>query len=204
MGNRTVICADATKWIKEQKEFDSVLTSLPDKEETNMQEKEWTEFFINSVSEIINKTKNYAIFYQTDRKIDGRLIDKSFLLNKGNERAVGKVLFHKIALRKPVKAKDLFRPTFTHILGFSKNLKSGKCIPDVIERGKMIYNNAMGLTACKIFLEFIKNNSDTKTITDPFCGQGSILAVANKLGFDAVGVDILQKQVDKAKKIKII
>ena len=203
MGSKKVICQDARIFINESKEFDSVVTSLPDAEETNMTSTEWEKWFVEIVRDIILKTKNYAVFYQTDRKTDGKLIDKSFLLNKGNELAKGNCLFNKVALRIDVGKKDLFRPSFTHLLCFSKNKKSGKCFEDVFERGKMIYNNAMGLTACKKAIEYIKTNSDTKEITDPFCGRGSILAVSNKMGLDAVGCDILEEQCEHSRKISI-
>ena len=61
----------------------------------------------------------------------------------------------------------------------------------------------MGLDACLFAMEFVKNNSDTKTIYDPFCGSGSILAIANNRGFDAVGVDILPEQCKIAESINL-
>ena len=35
-------------------------------------------------------------------------------------------------------------------------------------------------------------------VLDPFCGQGSVLAVANQMGFDALGVERAVKRSKKA------
>lgn len=113
MGSRTVICGDATAFIKKENWFQSVVTSLPDAEETNMDLSVWQKWFIECVSELVSKTKEYAIFYQTDRKINGELVSKANLVFKGIERAGGKILFHKIILRRGVGKIDLFRPGFT-------------------------------------------------------------------------------------------
>jgi DNA modification methylase len=40
-------------------------------------------------------------------------------------------------------------------------------------------------------------------VVDPFCGSGTTLAVANKFGLDAVGVDIAKEYCEKARKLKI-
>lgn len=200
--NREVIQADTTKWIKTIDKMDSVITSLPDKEETSFDSfKEWKNWFIDIVSEIIKKTKDYAIFYQTDRKTSGKIISKSYLLNKGNEKAGGSLMWHKIALRRDVGKIDLFRPSYTHFLCFSLNKTSGRAIPDVVNRGEMLYNNAMGMDVCKMCCEFIRKKSDTKTIYDPFCGYGSVLKVANDFNFNSVGIEILEDSCKIAKKL---
>jgi tRNA G10 N-methylase Trm11 len=38
--------------------------------------------------------------------------------------------------------------------------------------------------------EFLRDEADATTIVDPFCGRGTVLAVANALGLDAVGVEL--------------
>lgn len=85
----------------------------------------------------------------------------------------------------------------------TKTGKPGKPTPDVIERGQMIYDNAMGLNAVRASLEFIRTNGkQTDLITDPFCGRGTILAAANKMGFNSVGCDIDEEQCKKARLLK--
>lgn len=205
MASRTVVCADTTEWIKTQSDLSSVITSLPDAEETSLGIIEWQKWFVRIVEEICKRVKptGYAIFYQTDRKTKGHIIDKSYLVTKGARLAGVKTIFHKIFLKREVGARNPFRPTYTHLLCFSSKGTPGKATPDVLPAGKMIYKNAMGLTACRFAVEYLKDKG-VKTITDPFCGRGSVLAVANKLGLDAVGVDILEEQCDYAKKIKLL
>lgn len=201
---RTIINADTTKWIDTISEMDSVITSLPDAEETNMTPDQWEKWFVHIVAKIVEKTKNYSIFYQTDRKIDGHIIDKAFLVALGAKTAKANIVWHKICLRRGVGSIDIFRPTYTHLICVSKNRKTGKPTPDVIERGDMVYKNAMGSNACKFSINFIKNNSDTKTIFDPFCGQGSVIAYANYMGFNAVGVELLPDYCEISKNIAIV
>ena len=40
-------------------------------------------------------------------------------------------------------------------------------------------------------------------MVDPFCGHGTVLAVANALGMDAIGVDISTRMVRKARALVI-
>ena len=201
MASRKVICTDTTDWIKSQQGIPSVITSLPDMEETGFDFITWKRWFVDMVTEIIQRVvpDGYSIFYQTDRKINGAIIDKSFLCNKGAEAAGVRAIWHKICLKREVGKVDLYRPTFTHLMCYSKTGNPGKATPDVMNAGKMIYKNAMGLTACRFACEFVK----PRIVFDPFCGQGSILAVANKLGLDAVGVDILEDQCEKSRRLQI-
>lgn len=60
----------------------------------------------------------------------------------------------------------------------------------------MIYPNAMGLKAAAFALRFAGGFS--RRIIDPFCGRGTVPAVADALGFDAIGVDIDPAQCERA------
>jgi len=54
----------------------------------------------------------------------------------------------------------------------------------------------MGYYSTLIAIQFIKQycpQSEKATIIDPFCGHGTVLAVANHLGFSAVGIDCKTK-----------
>ena len=186
-----IITADAAKWLEEQPEQDSFITSLPDWDEVNMTFDDWLIWFEDRAAQIMEKTKaeGYAIFYQTDRKIDGELVDKSYLLNKAAERAGAKTLWHKIALKKDPEKTDLHRPTFTHLLCFSKGRTSGKAFPDVFYAGKMLYPNAMGLDVCHRACNFLAD-AGIKKVTDSFCGRGSVLLIAATYDLEATGIDI--------------
>ena len=43
-----------------------------------------------------------------------------------------------------------------------------------------------------------------RTICDPFCGHGTVLAVANALGLSAIGVDLSRKRVRKARALRVV
>lgn len=201
---RTVICADATEFLRDSKCFPAVVTSLPDAEETNMELSKWRQWFIDCVKTIAAKTETYAIFYQTDRKADGVLHSKAALVFKAAEMAGANVVWHKIVLRRQPGGVDLFRPGFTHLICVSKKGKSGKATADVFERGKMIYDNAMGLNAVRAALGFIKEVGKVSSVVDPFCGRGTILAAAEKMGMGAVGVDIDEKQCQYAREFSFL
>jgi DNA modification methylase len=61
----------------------------------------------------------------------------------------------------------------------------------------------MGVHACLDACRFVKSETTTRTVVDPFCGWGTVLAVANALDLDAVGVDIAPRMCRRARKLRI-
>jgi hypothetical protein len=181
----------------------AVVTSLPDADECGWSVETWRDWFVNAALLAMQTASDSApaIFYQTDRKADGGLISKAYLCHAAAERGGFRCLWHKIVLRRDIGVVDLFRPTYTHLIAFSKNCHPGKATPDVIERGQMIYDNAMGMKAAIFSVTFSRKYSNL--IIDPFCGRGTVLAVANAYGIDSIGVDILPEQCNKARSLKI-
>jgi hypothetical protein len=57
------------------------------------------------------------------------------------------------------------------------------------QAGAMPWKRAMGVEACRVACRFLRDDTATRLVVDPFCGHGTALAVANALGFDALGVD---------------
>lgn len=200
---KTIICADAVKWMATTDLKGSVVTSLPDPEEINATPEEWRKWFVNasSLAMALAKPSAPSIFYQTDRKADGRTYSKAgLLIEAANQRGVC-LLWHKIVLRRQVGSIDLHRPGFTHLMAFSAKGKPGVASPDVIERGEMIYPNAMGIKVARFAVEFAGHYD--RLILDPFCGRGTIPALADALGFNSVGVDIDNSQCEKASRLKL-
>jgi hypothetical protein len=68
----------------------------------------------------------------------------------------------------------------------------------------MLWSQAMGLAACKLACEYVLSHTVTRTVVDPFCGQGSVLAVANGLGLDAVGVEVGRKRAQRARTLTLV
>lgn len=204
---RQVYCMDASEYLKQHEDIRCIITSLPDADEVGLSIEKWKDWFFNKCTNIFFSLDDYGyvIFYQTDRKYKGTIIDKSYLVNKAAEvwDPEPKLLFNKIVLRQEPNTKNMYRPTFSHLQCFSFKGKLGNnpVLPDVIYNGKMIYDNAMGLNACRFCCEIMKEATDT--IVDPFCGRGSILAVANHFGLNAIGVDISEEQCEKARNLKI-
>jgi len=58
----------------------------------------------------------------------------------------------------------------------------------------MTWPKAIGLDACIVGMSFLKNAARVDTVIDPFCGQGTVLAVANYMGLNAIGVEISSKR----------
>jgi cyclopropane fatty-acyl-phospholipid synthase-like methyltransferase len=61
----------------------------------------------------------------------------------------------------------------------------------------------MGVKACVDACRFVLTETTTRTIVDPFCGWGTVLAVANALGMDAVGVDLSTRMCRRARTLQI-
>ncbi|KAL0482521.1 tRNA (guanine(10)-N2)-dimethyltransferase [Acrasis kona] len=217
-----VICSDAIKWINEQPVLPGfVVTSLPDYcEMPHLKIEQWKEWFSDTVQLILEKLPEgaSAVFYQTDvklltqtndqdkkRSVCDEYIDKSFLCNIGASRVKNvKMFWHKVCLINTVDGVKVGRPTYSHMLCYGKNTTYPNerfPLPDVIDRGEMIYPKATGINACMMAVMYCKNAGAT-TIVDPFCGKGSILLAANYAGLDAIGIDIGTTRCKDAKRMK--
>jgi SAM-dependent methyltransferase len=77
--------------------------------------------------------------------------------------------------------------------------------PDVLpDAGHKPWSKAMGVAACEQACRFLRDESPTTTlVVDPFCGYGTVLAVANEHGFDALGVDLSTRKVRAARKLAL-
>ena len=62
---------------------------------------------------------------------------------------------------------------------------------------------SMGVLACLDACRFVLNETPTRTIVDPFCGWGTVLAVANSLGLDAIGVDLSARMCKRARRLTV-
>ncbi len=197
---RDIVCGDALPWLSQNEgTFDAIVTSIPDQSEVNLPMEKYTEFFKDSARLCLNAVKpaGYCIFLQTDRKQKG-LFPKDFYITQEAMQLGFRMMWHKIALRTEPGKSDLFRPTYSHMLCFSKKGSPGKATPDVLYRGPITYDNAFGMDAVKSVLEFLKTQK-VKKVVDPFVGSGTTVALANKMGMNAVGVDIDPAQCKKAR-----
>ncbi len=133
-----------------------------------------------------------TIFYQSDIKSEGTWINKGYLCQKVAERLGHAALWHKIVCRRPPGQITKKRSAYTHILCFSKGVRldSELSTADVLpEMGDKTWERGMGFEACRMIAQFIADQTTTKTVAHPFCGQGSMLAMANAFGLAAIGID---------------
>ena len=186
----------------------SIVTSLPDVSEfSSLTLQEWKDWFVRAAELVLSRCPDdgVAVFYQTDVKRSGTWVDKGFLVQKAAEKSGFEQLWHKIVCRTPPGSITFGRPAYSHMLCFSKGVKAevSKSKVDVLPTaGEVTWTRGMGTQACRFACNFILENTTTRTIVDPFCGHGSILAVANELGLNAVGVELSPKRARKARTLK--
>jgi hypothetical protein len=77
---------------------------------------------------------------------------------------------------------------------------SADVLPDA---GEMPWSRAMGVNACKAACRFLIDETAARRVVDPFCGKGTVLAVANALGLDALGVELSGKRCRTARTLKV-
>ncbi len=206
---REVICADALEWMRENGKSDgqSFVTSMPDISEFNLSLSEWKTWFIETATLVLKNTDDdcVSIFYQSDIKVEGTWVDKSYLCMKAAENLGHELLWHKIICRVPAGMVTMGRPSYSHILCFSKNLRldAGKSSADVLpDLGEKNWERGMGEKAAQMISKFISEQTKTSKVINPFCGQGMFLAHAESLGLDVVGIERSPKRAENAKKFR--
>jgi len=217
---RTVLNADAIKWLKEQDLLcGSVVTGIPDYSEVGMEVHEWKSWFVDACCLILSKLdeNECAIFIQTDVKFKQdeqfEWIDKSYLCNKACEQsACTTLVWHKVvAFNSDIDNKHKKYiyygklAGYSHLLCYRKNIKHHtETFPDIIFRGDQIWEKGSGFNACMMVIQYVKHfNNCCKCIIDPFCGKGSVLAVANFLGLDSFGIEIKPALSRKAMNLSV-
>jgi tRNA G10 N-methylase Trm11 len=61
----------------------------------------------------------------------------------------------------------------------------------------------MGTAACAEVARFLLAHTRCRTVVDPFCGMGTMLAVANAHGLSAVGVERSPKRAARAQALQL-
>jgi hypothetical protein len=67
------------------------------------------------------------------------------------------------------------------------------------EGGPTAGRKAMGTLAALEACRFVRDHTGTRVVVDPFCGWGTVLAAANALGLDAIGVDLSARMCRRAR-----
>ena len=207
---RDVHCAEALAWLRERGciEGACAVTSLPDVSEVNLALQAWRAWFLSAVRAVIDAVPpdRAAIFFQSDIRQGGRWVDKGALVVRAAEDAGAGVLFHKIVSRRPPGLVTTGRPGFTHLIAVSRELyyEGPLAIPDIIvDPGRQPWVRAMGVKAAAHAVRFARDKAAARVILDPFCGVGTVLAVANRLGVPAIGVERSAKRCDLARELAV-
>ena len=207
---REVHCADAIPWMQARGRMAGAcaVTSLPDVSEVGLALPAWREWFLAAVQLVVAAVPDdsAAIFFQSDIKRDGCWIDKGALVMSAAEAAGARVLFHKLICRRPPGTLTLGRPGYTHLIAVSRTLRCPDVlpIPDVItDAGRQPWVRAMGVRAAAHAVRFARDQAGAKIIFDPFCGVGTVLAVANRLGLDALGVEKAKKRCEQSRQLVV-
>lgn len=209
--SRIIHHADALEWLSGQEEIAgaSFVTSLPDLSEfPSLSLEAWKEWFVGAAALVLSRCpdEGVAIFYQRDGKKDGAWIDKSYLIQKAAEQTGHALLWHKIVCRARPGSATFGQPAFSHLLCFSRGVRTeiASSTPDVLPlAGEQTWTRGMGLLACEAACRFILGQTATRTVIDPFCGHGTVLAVANELGLGAVGVEKSRRRAEKAQALQV-
>ena len=208
---RRVVQAEALAFLATHaaEEGSSVVTSLPDLSELHeLGFDGWRAWFIDTVRNVLRwvPESGVAIFFQSDIRLEGVWVDKSYLVMRAAEDAGAHLLWHKIVCRRPPGTIAFGRPSYSHMLAFARVPRDPprKPGPDVLpDAGFMPWSKAMGVEACRVACRYLRDETATRIVVDPFCGRGTVLAVANAMGFDALGIDIGAKRCRAARTLSL-
>jgi len=208
---REIICADAIAWMRARGRIDGAcaVTSLPDVSEIGKSLPVWREWFLGAVRLVVDAVPDdsAALFFQSDIKRDGEWIDKGAMVIRAAGEAGARVLFHKIVCRRPPGMLTQGRPGFTHLVAVSRAMQCPDTlpIPDVIaDAGRSLWVRAMGVRAAAHAVRFARDQAGAKLVFDPFCGVGTIPAVSNALGLDALGVELAKKRCEQSRAQSVV
>jgi hypothetical protein len=207
---RTVHQADALEWLEQNKlPGCSLVASIPDYSEfPSLSLAEWQAWFVGAASAVLRACppEGVAIFYQRDIKHEGAWIDKSYLCQMAADQEGVALLWHKIVVRSPPGIITFGKPSFSHLLCFSRGLRLdlAHSTTDLLpSAGKASWPRGMGQDVCAMICDFILTQTTTRTLVAPFCGEGALLAVAEGAGLQAIGIEKSRKRAERAREISL-
>jgi hypothetical protein len=158
-------------------------------------------------------------------------IDKSHLCSLAADRSGCTMMWHKlVALHENSPGKrSAGRPSYSHLICYAKQYtvppsiddiassKTGKAsapipvtyitgyfaIPDIFYRGEMVWNKGIGIDCCYAGVAFLAKVANATCIVDPFAGHGTVIAMANALGVDSLGIELSAKRCRKARTLDL-
>ncbi|MBM4281095.1 MAG: SAM-dependent methyltransferase [Deltaproteobacteria bacterium] len=211
---RAVVVDDALQWLRAQDASSlsgcSFVSSIPDVSETGMSFPAWLSWFAATAALLVERTPEdgLLVLTQTDIRRDGRWVDKSFLVLQAALSAGATLLSRKVICRRPVGHTSSARAAYTHLLVLSRGLLLAparpEVVPDVIaDGGPVTWTRGLGLHASFACIDVVTRYTASRTVVDPFCGEGMVLACANARGLHALGVEKNGKRAERARRLRI-
>lgn len=220
-GTANIICADSLVWMDslQPESLDNVVTGIPDMDELGISNpSEYISFFRRAARLVFSRVKSdgYAIFIQTDRKCNGEWIDKSYLLTDEAIKMGQRLIWHKIVCQRHPGKINLHRPTYSHMVCYSRKGRPGKAMTDVVPDstvpeaidvlpvGSKAYSNATPENGARFAIEYLAQqfkDPSNMTVVDPFVGRGTILIIGMKSGFKVLGIDIDESQCEITRRL---
>lgn len=206
MSAPTYHVADALDWLQQPQNMKhgAIITGPPDPAEIGMDPHDYPAWLDQVLTLSLRATKGGTpcTFIVTDRKADGGTISKAHAaMTLAHDHGM-RLLWHKVVLRRDPGKVDLHRPGYSHLLAFGDDrVRPGTATPDVIPTGQRLYANGTDTRAATVAIRHALLH--TTHITDPFCGRGTIPALAAAMGATAVGVDIDPAQVERARALQV-
>lgn len=203
---REVVVADALEWLGEYErgkpKAEALVVVLPDSAEVDMAVGDWLPWFRGAALSCFGAVErgNPVVFGQTDRLTGGQWIDKAGIIADAATMTGHRLTWHKIALRRDPEKIDLHRPTYSHILAYGG--RPGSRTPDVIHAGRPLWRDGIGVRTAEFVMSWLYQQG-VKTVINPFCGRGTLLAAANEKGLDAFGCDLDEGRANVARTISI-
>jgi hypothetical protein len=211
--SRVVHCAETSAWLNTQDSVDrrgwSVISSIPDVSETGQSVPVWERFFTDMARRLMALVDDDGMMavFQTDTRGEGLWVDKSAMITAGVAEAGGRIVMRKIICRRPPGTTSTRRAAYTHLLVYKKT-PLDPSLPDTVadviaDGGAITWTRGVGVNAARAACEVVRRYAtSTHTIVDPFCGEGMILAVANDVGFNAIGVERHRKRAEAARRLQ--
>lgn len=209
--HRDVVQAEALSWLEAHpaEPGTSVITSLPDVVEVpELGFDRWRAWFIDAARRVVRwlPRDGVAVFYQSDIRRGGAWVDKGYLVARAADDESAPLLWHKIVCRHPPGTVTHGRASYSHMICVAREVRSPPRAPGpdvLVGAGFMPWSKAMGVDACRLACRFLRDETPTRTVVDPFCGHGTALAVANLFGFDAIGVDRSARRCRAARRLRL-
>ena len=208
---RRIIQAEALAWMAQNPAppGTSVITSLPDVSEVPERGfAGWKLWFGEAARAVLRwvPEPGLTIFFQSDIRHAGEWIDKGYLVQRAAEAEGHSLIWHKIACRRAPGTISHGRASYSHLICLARAPRRDITHPgpDVLpDAGYRPWSKAMGVEACRLACRFLRQETHTTLVVDPFCGHGTALAVANHYGFDSLGIELSTRKVRAARRLAL-